>query len=115
MARVPTLAPLVPKSDGRTIRPEPKRADPFYQTDEHKQFREQVLRNAGFRCEWIENAQRCGKAAPEHRMFADHIRERQDGGAPFDPANGQCLCGAHHTRKTAQARARRMAAQRGKG
>jgi hypothetical protein len=42
-------------------------------------------------------------------MFADHIKERQDGGDPFDPANGQCLCGAHHTLKTGRERARRMA------
>jgi len=82
--------------------------DPHYLSDEHKAWREQVLRNAGSRCEWIENDQRCTKAAPHHRMFADHIKERQDGGDPLDPANGQCLCGAHHTRKSAHARAQRM-------
>ena len=108
-SRISTPPPLVPKSDGRTIRVEPKQVDPFYQTDEHKKFREQVLRNAGFRCEWIENGVRCSKAAPQHRLFADHIRERADGGHPFDPANGQCLCGAHHTIKTTRERARRMA------
>jgi 5-methylcytosine-specific restriction enzyme A len=26
--------------------------------------------------------------APQHRLFADHINERQDGGDPFDPSNG---------------------------
>jgi hypothetical protein len=41
-------------------------------------------------------------------MFADHIREIGDGGAPFDLANGQCLCGAHHTRKTTATRAKRL-------
>jgi 5-methylcytosine-specific restriction enzyme A len=102
------LVPLVPKSDGRTIKVEPKKADPFYHSDQHKQWREQVLGSAGFRCEWIENGSRCTKAVPHHRMFADHIRERRDGGDPLDPANGQCLCGAHHTRKTALARAARM-------
>jgi hypothetical protein len=40
-------------------------------------------------------------------MFADHIVELNDGGAPFDVANGQCLCGAHHTAKTADARGAR--------
>jgi hypothetical protein len=29
MARIPVLSPLVPKGDGRTVKPEPKRADPF--------------------------------------------------------------------------------------
>ena len=108
MARIKILGPLVPKSDGRTVRPLPKTVDPHYLSDEHKAWREQVLRNAGSRCEWIENDQRCTKAAPHHRMFADHIKERQDGGDPLDPANGQCLCGAHHTRKSAHARAQRM-------
>ena len=37
-------------------------------------------------------------------MFADHIVERKDGGADLDPRNGQCLCGRHHTMKTAQTR-----------
>ena len=27
---------------------------------------------------------------------------------PWDPGNGMCLCGAHHTLKTARERARRM-------
>jgi 5-methylcytosine-specific restriction protein A len=107
MARIKMLGPLVPKSDGRTIRAEPKRTDPIYHSEEHKQWRDQVLHNAGFRCQWFENGTRCTKAAPQHRLFADHIKELRDGGA-FDPFNGQCLCGAHHTRKTAQARANRL-------
>ena len=41
------------------------------------------------------------------RIFGDHIKERRDGGAEFDPANIQCLCGSCHTRKTAEARAAR--------
>jgi hypothetical protein len=43
-------------------------------------------------------------------MFADHIVELKDGGAAFDVANGQCLCGSHHTLKTNAERARRMGA-----
>jgi hypothetical protein len=105
MARIGMLAPLVPKGDGRTVAVEPKRADPHYQTAKHEAWAEQVKRNAGYRCEWVEGGVRCSKAAPRHRMFADHKVERQDGGDPFDPANGQCLCGSHHTRKTAMARA----------
>ena len=112
MARIKMLGTLVPKSDGRTIPVESKRANPIYHSEEHKRWREQVLVNADFRCQWIENANRCNKAAPQHRLFADHIKELRDGGAPFDPANGQCLCGAHHTRKTVQARADRFGAGR---
>jgi hypothetical protein len=44
---------------------------------------------------------------PEHRLFADHIVEVADGGALLDPANGQCLCGAHHTLKTVRAKVAR--------
>jgi 5-methylcytosine-specific restriction enzyme A len=108
MARIKTLAPLVPRSDGRTVAVEPKRADPHYQTEAHRQWREQVLRKAGYQCEWTDNGERCTKAAPQHRIFADHAKERRDGGDPFDPANGKCLCGTHHSLKTARARARRM-------
>jgi 5-methylcytosine-specific restriction protein A len=90
------------------VKPEPKRADAELLTAEHAAWREQVLRNAGYRCEWIDDGVRCSKAAPAHRMFADHKIERRDGGSLLDPANGQCFCGSHHTRKTMQARARRV-------
>lgn len=107
VAKIRTLAPLVPRGDGRTVKVEPKRADPFYQTVEYQRWRELVLSSAGHRCEWIERAARCSKAAPRYRMFADHIKERRDGGDPYDPRNGQCLCGSHHTIKTAAERAKR--------
>lgn len=48
------------------------------------------------------------RCAPVERLFADHIVELKDGGAPFDVANGQALCGAHHTLKTAAERQKRM-------
>lgn len=108
MGRIRILAPLVPKADGRTVRTD-KYVDPFYASAEHRAWRDTVIANAGGRCEWIENGVRCDRAKPEHRVFADHIRERRDGGAPLDPANGQCLCGRHHTLKTAQARRARLA------
>lgn len=44
-------------------------------------------------------------------MFADHIVERRDGGALHDLANGQCLCGRCHSRKTIAVRSRRLAAE----
>jgi 5-methylcytosine-specific restriction protein A len=110
MAKIPMLRPLVPRSDGRTIQPPPSQGtvDPVYHSERYKQWREQVISGAGKRCEVFEAGKRCSKAAPGHRMFADHKVELRDGGAPFDLSNGQCLCGSHHTRKTAQARAQRM-------
>ena len=107
MGKIRTLAPLVPRSTGFTVKPPPKTADAELLTEDHKAWRSQVLRNAGYRCQWVENGRRCDKAVPDHRMFADHIKERRDGGNPLDPANGQCLCGPHHTRKTLAARAAR--------
>lgn len=104
MSRIKMLSPLVPMSSGRTVQVEPKRVDPHYLSPEHKQWRETVLRNAGYRCEAIEDGKRCTRAAPAHRLFADHKVELKDSGAAYDPANGECLCGSHHTRKTAMAR-----------
>lgn len=107
MARIRTLAPLVPRFDGLAVPIAPKQADPFYLSPEYRAWREAVIARAGRRCEARRDGWRCTKAEPTHRMFADHIREVSDGGARYDPANGQCLCGSHHTAKTMAARARR--------
>ena len=86
----------------------PKTVAPVYQTPEHRTWRDAVLKRAGSRCEARDDrGNRCTKAAPAHRMFADHIKELFDGGAKNDIQNGQCLCGSHHTAKTMQARAAR--------
>ncbi len=96
--------------DTRTVKPPPKRADTELLTADHRQWRETVLQRAGYRCQWVEQGRRCDRAAPQHRMFADHIVERRDGGAPLDPQNGQCLCGRHHTLKTTATRGARLSA-----
>lgn len=106
----------MPKQIGRTIKqvdlraakPIAKKADAELLTPEHRAWRAAVLRLAGHRCQAIENGKRCQVAAPS-RLFADHIVERKDGGDPLDVRNGQCLCGMHHSLKTSDARARRMA------
>lgn len=85
----------------------PKAAASIYHSKEFKDWREIVIDRAGGRCQQVVAGVRCDKARPLHRMFADHIVELKDGGAAFDPANGQCLCGAHHSAKTAQARSHR--------
>lgn len=84
-----------------------KRVDSHYRTKEHKSWARRIFVRAGGRCEQVEDGKRCPKAHPEHRMFADHIVERADGGAPYDDANGQLLCGSHHTIKTNIERGRR--------
>ncbi len=102
--RLRALGPRIGMADTRRVRPPPKRADAELLTEHYRAWRALVLRRAGYRCEWIEAGGRCAKAAPQHRLFADHILERKDGGALLDPTNGQALCGQHHTLKTALAR-----------
>ena len=89
--------------DTTIARVPPKQADPHYSSPEHLRWRTEVIRRAGGMCQ----APGCGRTGI--RLFADHIVELQDGGAPFDVANGQALCGGHHTAKTARARAARAA------
>ena len=98
------MRPRVAVADLRIAKPEDKQAAPHYATPEHKAWRAAVIARAGGTCQWPD----CGRR--ERRMFADHIDEIQDApGKKLEPENGQCLCGAHHTIKTNQARARRQA------
>lgn len=91
-----------------------KVADKELQTPEHREWRLIVCRRAGWRCEAIlPDGARCPKKAPEHRMIADHIVERADGGELYDPANGQCHCVEHNTRKGIRARKARIQGQGG--
>ena len=90
--------------DTSIAKPPPKTADSIYQTPEYAEWRKLVVGRAHGLC------QKCGTGGG--RLFADHKIELKDGGAPFDPANGQALCGSCHTTKTAAHRAQR---QRGGG
>lgn len=109
MVKLKAHQPRLTATDTRKLRPPPKTVDPHYNTPGHKAWRAEVMRKAGNRCQWTVAGDRCRYAAPRHRMFADHIRELRDGGAPFEPANGMCLCSTHHVLKTMATRARRMA------
>lgn len=104
-----TIAPLIGhRWDSRALKPEAKAAEPFYFSKEYRRWRQAVVARAGRQCQWLDHGRRCHRAEPEHRMFADHVVELRDGGKPYDVANGQCLCGRHHTLKTMRVRATRM-------
>jgi 5-methylcytosine-specific restriction protein A len=107
--RLTTLRPRVEMASSR-LEPRERQVDSYYSTQQHREWRSAVYRQAGWQCEAIENGQRCDKSrANGDRMFADHIVERSDGGADLGP--GMCLCGHHHTEKTNRERAKRMAAR----
>lgn len=89
------------------IRP-PKFADPEIMTHRHRVWRAKILERAGHRCEWVENGRRCPKRSPEYMLYADHIRERKDGGELHSMSNGRCLCATHHQVKTVAARRARL-------
>jgi 5-methylcytosine-specific restriction protein A len=107
MPKLRTLAPLVRTLSTRTARLPQKVKEPIYDSPEFRAWRGQVVARAGGRCEAIEDGRRCGKAWPEHRVYADHIHELRDGGAAFDLRNGMCLCASHHEAKTHVARVER--------
>lgn len=106
--KLQTLKPGLATFDARRVAPPPKTADATYTDARYAAWREAVIAKAGRRCEAVlPDGGRCPKAEPRNRMFADHVKEVRDGGDRFDPENGQCLCGSHHSLKTAQARAAR--------
>jgi len=84
--------------------PPPKVADPIYHSAEYAKWRAEVIQRAGGMCQ---DPACTAQHFPGQRLFADHIVELKDGGAPFDVSNGMARCGSSHTRKTAAARAER--------
>jgi len=107
MSKLRTLPPMLRPMDTSTTRLRPRVVDPIYNTPEFIRWRAMVIDRAGGQCEAIENGQRCTKAKPQHRVYADHIVELRDGGSLTDPSNGQCLCHSHHEIKTIEAKKRR--------
>jgi 5-methylcytosine-specific restriction enzyme A len=107
MPKLRSLPSLLRAVDTSTVRLPPKAKAEVYTTPQFRQWRAMVVGRAGGRCEAVDHGYRCSRAAPEHRMYADHINELRDGGALLDPNNGQALCASHHELKTMQARARR--------
>lgn len=84
----------------RVQAPSKKVTDPHYGTQAHKDWAAEVIRRAGYQCE------ECG--AKDVRLYADHVKEIRDGGAPLDPANGCARCARCHGRKTADERKKRF-------
>jgi 5-methylcytosine-specific restriction endonuclease McrA len=96
------LMPGMRSIDTRSAAPAAKKAAPFYLTPEWRDLIASIIAERGRRCE------ACSRTGT--RIFGDHIRELQDGGAALDRRNIRLLCGACHTAKTAAARAARMRA-----
>lgn len=99
-SRLRTLGPRLATFDTSSARVPPKTADAIYSTGEFRVWRTEVVRRAGFRCE------KCGHGG---KLYADHVVELKDGGAPFDPKNAQALCAVCHGRKSNAERAKRLA------
>lgn len=103
MAKIRMLGPIIPTMDTRTVKPAPRVPDPIYSSAEHRRWRDEILRRAGGRCQ----DPNCKTPDRATRIYADHIIELKDGGAPFDLANGLGRCGSCHTKKTLKARGER--------
>lgn len=106
MPRIPMLKPTLRATDLRTVQLPPKETDPHYGTAEHKRWAAEVKRRAGAMCQ---DRQHVGDAYSP-RGIADHVKERRDGGADLDLANGLWRCWPCHGRKTAAERAKRARA-----
>jgi predicted restriction endonuclease len=57
-------------------------------------FRDQVLANAGNRCQAIDHGERCNVIGPRN-LTAHHVIPLAQGGNDH-PANGKALCDQHH-------------------
>jgi hypothetical protein len=106
MARLTMLKPRVSTLDTAIAAAPAKTAAPIYSTPEYAEWRRVVIGRAAGRCQ----DPRCTFPGRRGiRLFADHVVELRDGGAPFDPENGLARCGSCHTRKTAEERTKRQA------
>ena len=108
MAKVPSIASRIMAIDTRSAAPPPKAAAPIYTTRQYAEWRRIVIARARGHCQdpLCKYPNRTGI-----RLFADHVVELKDGGAPFDPSNGLARCGSCHTIKTVAERSRRCAAR----
>lgn len=80
-----------------------KRRDDFYGTTAWRKFRNMYIRKHPL----CEMCRRDGRL--EAACLVDHIKEIKDGGARLSEDNVQSLCSRCHARKTAMAKADRVA------
>ena len=108
MAKVPSIDSRIVALDTRSAVPTPKTAEPIYASREYAEWRRVVINRARAACQdpSCKYPNRSGI-----RLFADHVIELKDGGAPFDPSNGLARCGSCHTIKTVAERNRRSASR----
>lgn len=99
------MRPRVATVDTRKVRVAPKTADPIYSSADYVEWQRIVVGRANGYCQ--DPMCKTPRRRPS-RLFADHVIELRDGGAPFDPANGLARCGSCHTRKTAAMRGLRI-------
>lgn len=99
VTRLRTLPPRLKALDTRTVRPPPKVVESFYSSAEWKICAAAIRRRDGYQCV------KCGSR--EGRLYVDHIVERKDGGADYDPANLECLCAPCHGKKSTAERVKR--------
>lgn len=100
MGRLRTLGARLSAMPAK-VQAAPKLAEQFYSSPQWRGLVADIKKMRGARCE------RAGCPTPTHRVIADHVVERKDGGADLDPGNIELLCATHHARKTAAARQRR--------
>jgi hypothetical protein len=87
------------------LTPRPKTADPIYNTPAWRALIAGIIKQRGRRCEdpKCKTPGRIGM-----RVYGDHIKELQDGGALLDPRNVLLRCASCHTTKTIAERKIRM-------
>jgi hypothetical protein len=116
MARIKVLAPLVPGGDGRTIKQEGKRADPFYSSEENKKYRKPCSIERAIAA----NGPRMGSAARKRHHVTDYSPTTSRIGATAaipSIRTTACACADRITpsRPSASARADWPRAQEGEG
>jgi hypothetical protein len=107
MGKLRTISTILRTVDTRTVVPESKKADAFYLAPAWRALMVEIIKERGRVCEDPHCDGRTHKKGM--RVFGDHVVELKDGGAPLDKRNIMLRCGASHTRKTAAARAKRLA------
>ena len=75
--------------------------DPFYSTKKYRQWRDDVLKRAGYRCEECRRYGRTNKnGLPPEATTAHHKKHREEfPELQYDLENGQALCAKCHNKK----------------